>query len=105
MYALAGRKGDEWRWSSKASMAAALAVLAVGTRLVVAFVLGSGSEYVDDLTGVGLVLPLVVVLASLAVMESFDRGRSSLTEAFRVSLALVVVQHLLWIVYMYRLFP
>jgi hypothetical protein len=104
MYALAARRRDGWAWGSKIGFALLLAVVAVAARLLVSLVLGTSSDYLDDLIGVGLILPIVVAAASIAVMESFSRARPRPAEAFRVSIVLVLVQHVLWTVYMYRLF-
>ena len=101
---IARHNSGSWRISSKLGVAGALAAAAVATRLVVAFVLGTAAEYTDDLLGVGLILPAVVAIAAYAVMESFDRAGVNLESAFRVGLALVVSTHLLWALYMYRLF-
>ncbi|MFN2525480.1 MAG: hypothetical protein ABR505_04360 [Actinomycetota bacterium] len=105
MYVLAVRRRGEWPFSSKLGVGVGLALVAVATRFVVAFFLGTSTQYLEDLVGVGLILPLVVCLASLAVMESFDRARASLRTALNVGIAVVIAQHLLWTIYMYRLFP
>jgi hypothetical protein len=104
MYLLALRKRGEWTFSSRLGIAVAFAAAAVITRLLVASFLGTASEYLDDLIGAGLVLPMVVAVASLAVMESFDRAGTFLKDLLYVGIALVVAHHLLWIVYMDRLF-
>ena len=104
LYVLASRRSGEWPVASKLRVAVLLGVLAVATRYVAALALGTGSEYARDLAGSGLVLPVVVALASMAVMEAFDRSRPSLRMALAEAVAIVVVHHALWVVYMYRLF-
>lgn len=104
MYLLANRRGDDWSLTSKVGVAAGLAVTAVATRLLVSVILGTADEYLEDLLGVGLILPLVVAAASFAVMESFDRAGPSLKSALGVGIALVIGHHVLWVTYMYRLF-
>jgi hypothetical protein len=102
LYVLARRPGGGW--GSRLGTAAGLAIVAVVTRLIVAFVLGNAHEYLHDLVVVGLIFPVVVAVASIAVMESFARAGASMVEALRVGIVVVVAQHVLWVVYMYRLF-
>ena len=104
MYRLADQRGGDWPLSSRLGVASGLAIAAVITRLVVSLILGTASEYLDSLLGTGLVLPIVVATASFAVMNSFDRSGPSLKSALRVGIGLIVGQHVLWVVYMYRLF-
>lgn len=104
LYSLASRRSGEWPLASKARVAVSLGALAVAARYVASLALGTASDYVRDLVGPGLVLPIVVALASLAVMQAFDRSRPSLRAALGEALAIVVVHHVLWVVYMYRLF-
>lgn len=104
LYALASRRSGEWPVASKLRIAVLLGALAVATRFVAALALGTASEYVRDLAGSGLILPAVVALASVAVMEAFDRSHPSLRVALAEAVAIVVVHHALWVVYMYRLF-
>ncbi|HZA39907.1 MAG TPA: hypothetical protein VFA00_04700 [Actinomycetota bacterium] len=104
VYVSASRQRGVWPSASKLRLAGLLALLAVATRFLVALVLGTASEYLESLAGAGLVLPVVIVVGSLAVMESFDRAGPLLKAALRVSVVIVVVQHAMWVVYMYRLF-
>lgn len=104
MYWIAGRSKGSWSSASMLKVSAGLAIVAVSTRLAVALVLGTASEYLDSLLGTGLILPVIVAGASFAVMKSFDRAGPSLSSAFAVGIALVICQHVLWTVYMYRLF-
>ena len=104
LYTVAVRKRDEWPTASKLRVAVLLGVLAVATRYAVSLALGTASEYLRSLAGTGLVLPVVAALAALAVMEAFDRSRPALRAALFEALAIVIVHHLLWVVYMYRLF-
>lgn len=104
LYSAASRQTGEWAFAAKLRIAVLLAVLAVATRYLTALVLGTASEYLRSLVGTGLVLPVVAVLASLAVMEAFDRSRPSTRSAFGEAVAIVLVHHVLWVVYMYRLF-
>jgi hypothetical protein len=104
MYRLADRRGGNWLLSSRFGVASGLAIVAVTTRLVVALILGTASEYLDGLVGTGLVLPLVVATASFAVMNSYESSGPALKSALRVGIGLIVGQHLLWVTYMYRLF-
>lgn len=104
LYSAASRALGEWPVASKLRLAVLLAVIAVATRYGVSLVLGTGSDYLRSLVGTGLVLPVVVAGASFAVMESFDRARLSLKLALAEAVLLVLVHHVLWIVYMYRLF-
>ena len=104
MYVVARRADGDWTLSSKVWVALGLAVLAVVTRLVAAVILGTASQYLDGFIGTGLILPILVAGASFALMQSFDRARPSLKPALGVAVTLVVAQHVLWALYMYRLF-
>ncbi|MDQ3981810.1 MAG: hypothetical protein M3271_03910 [Actinomycetota bacterium] len=104
MYSLALRKRGEWTLSSRLGFALGWAAIAVTTRLLVSLVLGTASDYLDDLVGPGLVLPTVVAVASLAVMESFDRAGTFARDLLFVGIAVVIAHHVLWVVYMNRLF-
>lgn len=102
--AVVARRSEGWPLRSKLSVAVLLGVVAVATRYVVSLVLGTASEYLRSLSGSGLVLPFATALGALAVMEAFDRSRPGTRAAFREAVAVVLVQHALWVVYMYRLF-
>ena len=104
MYHLARRRREGWSLSSKLAVAMSLAVAAVATRFLVSLILGSADEYLDGLIGAGLILPVVVAVASFAVMESFDRAGPSLKSALGLGIALVIAHHLLWMVFMFRVF-
>ena len=104
MRSMAERRRGSWSLQSKLVAAAGFAVLAVVTRLVVAFILGTASEYLEDFIGPGLILPVVAAAASFAMMESFDQAGTASKSALGVGIALVLLPHLLWPVYMYRLF-
>lgn len=104
LYSAASGRPEPWPPASKLRTAVLLGALAVASRYAVSLVLGTASEYVRSLAGTGLVLPVVVALASLAVMEAFDRARPSTRTAAGEAVAIVLVQHALWVVYMYRLF-
>jgi hypothetical protein len=104
MYSLAVRKQKAWTFSSRLRLAVGFAVAAIVARLVVALILGTASDYLGDLVGAGLILPVVVAAASLAVMESFERAGSFRKELLYLGTAVVLADHLLWIVYMNRLF-
>lgn len=104
LYSVAARRPGEWPLASKLRVAVLLGVLAVATRYTASLVLGTASEYVRSLSGTGLVLPVVAALAALAVMEAFDRSRPSVRAALLQAVAILIVDHVLWVVYMYRLF-
>lgn len=104
LYSLAARKAGEWPFASKLRVALLLGALAVATRYAVSLVLGTASEYLRSLPGTGLVLPVVATLAALAVMQAFDRSRPSVRAALFQAVAIVIVHHALWVVYLYRLF-
>jgi hypothetical protein len=104
LFSVAVRRTGEWPVASKLRVAALLGVLAVGTRYAVSLALGTASEYLRSLVGTGLVLPVVAALAAWAVMEAFDRSRPAVRAALFEAVAIVLVHHGLWIVYMYRLF-
>ena len=105
IYAIARRRSGGWSFTSKAVLAIGLAVVAVLTRFVASAALGTASRYTHDLShGSALLLPAFVIVASLAVMGSFDRAGPALQTAFSVSVALVLIMHVTWVVYMYRLF-
>jgi hypothetical protein len=80
------------------------AVAAVVTRLLVALILGTADQYLDDFFWRGLVLPLVVAIASFAVSLSFDLSGSAPRQVLRMGVAVIVIHHLLWVLYMYILF-
>jgi len=102
---VAGRHLAGWSVGSKVGLAVILAAAAVGARLASAVILGTTSTYLHGLSrGSGFVLPAVVVLASIAVMQSYQAAGPRLKEAFSVSVVLVITWHALWVVYMYRLF-
>lgn len=104
LHVLVGRSEGKWSLPSKLGTAAGLALGAVVTRLVVAFILGTASEYIENLFGIGLIMPAVVAIASFAVMGSFEAAGHSLRFGLGVGVAMVVSQHLLWVVFMYRVF-
>lgn len=104
LYSIAAKKRGEWPLASKLRVAVLLGVLAVATRYTASLVLGTASEYLRSLSGTGLVLPVVAALAALAVMAAFDRSRPSVRDALFQAVAILIVHHALWVVYMYRLF-
>jgi hypothetical protein len=105
IYIVATRRRGSWEWSSKAGLAVGLAAIAVAARLASAFALGTTSTYVHDVfKGPGILLPTLVIVASLAVMGSFERAGDAVQAAFGVGVVLVLVEHALWLAYMYRLF-
>lgn len=104
LHSIVARRSEGWPLRSKLSLAVLLGIVAVATRYAVSLVLGTASEYVRSLAGPGLVLPFVAALAALAVIEAFDRSRPETRSAFGEAVAVVLVQHALWVVYMYRLF-
>ncbi len=88
--------------SSSAGVAGGLAVLAVVVRLLVTRILGNADD--PDIFGVGLILPLMVGVASFSLMQGFDRAKASLRSAGGVAISLVVVLHVFWVAYMLVLF-
>jgi hypothetical protein len=99
------RVGGSWSWASKAGLVVALVVFAMASRYVAAVALGqAASDYLDRASsGAGLWLPALIAGASLAAVAAFDRA-SDLQAALRIGLALIVVYHLLWALFMLRLF-
>lgn len=104
IYTLADRRKGRWSLSSRVGLSVGFAVAAVVTRFLVAMVLGTADQYLDDFFWRGLVLPLVVAIASFAVSASFDRSGSALRQALHTGFVVIVTHHLLWILYMYLLF-
>lgn len=105
VYHIAVRRTGARTWPSRISLAVGLAGAAVVTRLLAAAALESASQYLRDLAGGrGLILPAVVAAASLAVAEAFRRAGSASRDAVSTGIALVLVDHVLWVVYMNRLF-
>jgi hypothetical protein len=104
LYLLARRRSENWSLRARLGVAATLAIVAVATRIVIALIVGTAPEYMEDLIGPGLVLPAVVAAASLALMQSFVLAGRHLKSALGVGLTLVIGHHLLWTVYMYQLF-
>jgi hypothetical protein len=97
-------RGSAATRGGRTAVALALAVVAVGARLLAALVLGNASEYLGDLLGRGLVFPVVVAVASFAVLESFVRAGRAAGDSLKVAIAVVLVHHVVWVVYMIRLF-
>lgn len=105
LYIVATRSAGQWPWRPKLLLAIVLAGAAVLTRLAAAAVVGTTSTDLRDLFGgPGLLLPVIVVAASLGVMASYEHAGAALPAAFAVGVALVVVQHAWWVIYMQRLF-
>jgi hypothetical protein len=104
IYSLAGRRRGRWSLSSRVGLSVGFAVGAVVTRLLVALILGTADQYLDDFIWQGLVLPLIVAIASFAVSLSFDLSGSAMRRALHAGLAVIVTHHLLWVLYMYLLF-
>ena len=103
--AVVGRPGKTLSLVSKLMLGLALAAAAMVARIAAAAVLGTTSTYVHDLSrGTGLILPALVILASIAVMQSYELAGSALRHAFWLSIFIVVMLHSLWVVYMYRLY-
>jgi len=104
MYVLAVRRRGEWSLSSRVGLSIGFAVAAVTSRLLVAWVLGTASEYLDEFFWRGLVLPVVVAIASFAALGSFDHAGPALKPALHVGVSVIVAHHLLWVLYMFVLF-
>ena len=104
IHTFAKRHGDGWSIGSRLGIAVGLAAVAVAVRFTVAAVLGTASDYASDFVGEGLIMPAVVIVASLAMMGSFHRAGSHKRAILNVILALVTAHHLLWVIYMYGLF-
>ena len=104
IYSLADRRKGRRSLSSRVGLSVGFAVAAVVTRLLVALILGTADQYLDDFFWRGLVLPLVVAIASFAVSLSFDLSGSALRQVLRMGVAVIVIHHLLWVLYMYILF-
>jgi hypothetical protein len=99
------RATAHWPAAPKVRLAVVLAVLAVMARIAAAAVNGTTSTYLKDVArGPGLLLPVLVVAASLAVMESLQRAGTALRTAFGLTLLLVAVDHGLWVISMRHLF-
>ena len=108
LLAIAGaaqRSRPSWALRSKISLAVALAGVAVGARFIAASALGTTSAYAHSWSrGTALLLPAVVIVAAIAVMQSFQEAGERLRAALSISIGVVLATHALWVVYMYRLF-
>ncbi len=93
------------RWRTKAAVVAVLVVLAVSARWVAAVVLGAGAEeyFRHVWRGAGILLPLLVASTALLAVEAFDRAGDK-GRALQDGFALILVYHLLWVVFMVRMF-
>ena len=99
------RRPEPSTWRTKASVVAVLVVLAVSARWVAAVVLGTGpEEYFRHVwRGSGLLLPLLVGSTALLAVEAFDRAADK-GRALQDGFALIVAYHVLWVVFMVRMF-
>lgn len=117
IYAVARRNQHprRWAWPSKVGLVLAVVVFAMVSRSVAAVALGrTASDYLEHIfAGAGLWLPVLIIAASWLAIEAFDRAAhgseawapdASLRTAFGTGLALLVVYHGLWVVFMLRLF-
>lgn len=104
IYLIARKAAPSWSMTSKLTYAVVFGAAAVALRVLFATVLGTASQYIHGLGGTGLVLPFVVAIASFSAMQSFDRAGSQRLPALVAGIALVVAQHVLWVVYMNDLF-
>ena len=99
------RATGSWSWTAKAGLVVALVVFAMASRYIAAVVLGeAASDYLDRVfSGTGWWLPAFIAAASLAAVAAFERA-TDLPAALRVGLALIVLYHVLWAIFMLRIF-
>ena len=104
LYRVVQRRPWGWTWPVKVGAAVVIGLVAVATRLIVAGLLGTTSSYLRDLSGSGLVLPIVVFAAVVSVIRSFDLAGTHAGTTLQMFISLVVIEHVLWVVYMNGLF-
>lgn len=99
------RAAGSWSSTAKAGLVVALVLFAMASRYIAAVVLGeAASDYLDRVfSGTGWWLPAFIAAASLAAVAAFERA-TDLPAALRVGLALIVLYHVLWAIFMLRLF-
>jgi len=113
--ALRHRHPRAWPWTSKALVVAGVLAFAMASRYLAVLAIGTRTaEYLRRVFGgSGLFLPVVVVVAAILAVESFDQAPApreagedgaAVRASLRIGLALVLVYHGLWALYMNRLF-
>ncbi len=99
-------RAEEGNWSPmwKPGAVAGVLAFALVTRYVAALVFGRDlGDYLGDVfRGGGLWLAALLAGSTLAAIEAFRRPDGA--NAFRAGVAIVVIYHGLWVVYMLRLF-
>jgi hypothetical protein len=105
---------NKWSWASKIGLAVGVAVAASLIRYVAAVAAGTSPPGLPgSLIGVRLLMPAVIAVACVVIIEMFDRtarprvaveGSTAIELTVRVGVALIVAYHLLWALYMLKLF-